>query len=119
MIRYTRYAFLAVVAVVLVTLAIANRQMVELKLLPEGLDEFTGFTGTLSLPLFAVIFAGLALGLLVGYALEWLREHKIRREANQNRREVGKLEREVKRLKQKRETEGDDVLALLEESEAR
>jgi len=50
MFRYLRYAFLALLAIVLITLALANRQMVSLHLLPEGLAEIAGTPNTGSAP---------------------------------------------------------------------
>lgn len=116
--RYLRYAFLGVLGICLITLALANRGSVTLRVLPEDLAAFTGLSFTLTLPLFVVIFAGIVGGLLIGFVWEWLREHKHRAEASAQRREKDRLAREVKRLKQPAKDEKDDVLALLEEAEA-
>ena len=40
--RYIRYAFLAVLAIALVSVALANRGMVTLTLLPSGLSDMAG-----------------------------------------------------------------------------
>ena len=113
MFRYLRYAFLAALAVVLVTLAAANRNLVELRLLSNDMAEIVGINGTVTLPLYVVIFAGIVAGLLIGFVWEWFREHRIRAEASAHRREKERLKREVARLR-KDETGGDDVLALLD-----
>ncbi|MBY6091154.1 LapA family protein [Pseudooceanicola sp. 502str34] len=112
--RYIRYAFLAILAVVLVSVALANRQIVTLQLLPEGLARIAGQNPTIDLPLFLIIFAGILAGLLIGFIWEWLREHKHRAEVNRKQKEVGKLEREVKRLKGEKHQGKDEVLALLD-----
>jgi uncharacterized integral membrane protein len=116
--RYIRYAFLASIAVILITLALANRSSVTLSLLPEELAGLVGDSGSVQVPLFLVIFASIAVGLLIGFIWEWMREYKHRAEASRSRREVGKLTREVDRLKGSAAKAGgqDDVLALLDES---
>ncbi len=116
-IRYIRYAFYLLIGICLFTLAIANRGLVTLHLLPEQLAGFVGLPNTLQLPLFLVIFAGVVVGLMVGFVWEWSREYKIRAEANRNRRDAKDLEREVQRLKTDKPAEQDEILALLESSE--
>ena len=113
MIRYLRYAFLAALAVILVTVAVANRGPVELRLLSDGLSDLVGVNSTITLPLFVVIFGGIVAGLLIGFIWEWFREHRVRVEASTNRREKERLEKEVSRLR-KGDGSKDDVLALLE-----
>jgi uncharacterized integral membrane protein len=112
--RYLRYLFLSVIGILLITLALANRQIVSLRLLPGEMAEAVSMSGELRLPLFLVIFAGIVVGLLIGFVWEYLREHKHRRALSKTGREVHKLEREVKRLKGKPGDGKDDVLALLE-----
>lgn len=113
--RYLKYAFLAILALVLTTLALANRAPVEIRLLPDELAGLFGFNLQASLPLFLIILGGLVAGILVGFVWEWFREHKHRTEASAQRREREKLEREVRRMKEKEpKSETDEVLALLE-----
>lgn len=112
--RYIRYAFLAALAIVLVSVALANRGMVMLQLLPSGLSEMAGMNRSIELPMFIVIFGSIIAGLLIGFVWEWLREHKHRVEVDRKAREVGKLEREVKKLKGEKNRGKDDVLALLD-----
>lgn len=113
--RYLRYLFLAVLAICLITVALANRQFVTLRLLPQDMAAFSGLTFSIELPLFVVVFVGIIAGLLIGFVWEWFREHKHRAEAGRAKREAKTLEREVKRMKRK-EVEGkDEVLALLED----
>ncbi|PHQ98261.1 MAG: DUF1049 domain-containing protein [Marinosulfonomonas sp.] len=114
--RYIRYAFLIVLAVALVTVAMANRGAVTLHLLPEELAGFVPLANTLQLPLFMIIFGSIVAGLLIGFVWEWFREHKGRAEGARARREVKNLEREVTRLKADVVDEKDEILALLEKS---
>ena len=115
--RYIKYLFLAVLGICLITVALANRGAVTLRLMPEGMADLTGLSFQVQLPLFLVIFAGIVAGLLIGFVWEWLREHKHRAEAARKAREVGQLEREVRRLKASEGEGKDDVLALLETAE--
>ncbi len=112
--RYIRYAILAVIAVCLITLALANRELVTLNLLPEQLSLMLGFDRSVTLPLFAVILGGVVVGVLLGFVWEWLREHKHRAEAARQRRDKERLAREVNRIKTDHPAaKDDDVLALL------
>ena len=115
--KYVKYAFLALLAIVLITLAIANRGMVELKLLPLALTDLLGFQERITLPLYAVIFGSIIVGLLIGFVWEWLREWRIRRTAERRARELRVMERENARLRREKRTEQgeDEVLALLDE----
>ena len=107
-----RVLVLGLLAFVLLVLALANRGLVALRLLPETLSDYLGFGGAVTLPLFVVIFLAIALGLLIGFTWEWLREHKHRAEAARQRAERERLER---RLDETRvSNDGDDVLALVE-----
>ncbi|MFC3119271.1 lipopolysaccharide assembly protein LapA domain-containing protein [Jhaorihella thermophila] len=114
--RYIRFAFLAVLGIVLISVSLANRGFVTLKLMPDDLAALAGFNFTLSLPLFVVVLGGIAAGLVIGFIWEWMREFRIRREADAKAREVRKLEREVTRLKKKESQGRDDVLVILDEA---
>jgi uncharacterized integral membrane protein len=112
--RYIRYAFLAALAVVLITVALANREAVTLHLLPEELSGFLGLSWQVSLPLFIVIFLGIIAGIMIGFVWEWMREYKMRAKGKRAERAAVKLSEEVQSLKQKHAKPGDDVLELLE-----
>lgn len=114
--RYIRYVFLALLGAVLVSVSLANRGPVTLKLMPDGLSGLVGFNMSLNVPLFAVVLGGIVTGLIVGFIWEWLREYKHRREANTKAREVRKLEREVGRLKDEKNKDKDEVLTILDEA---
>lgn len=114
MIRYLRYVFLAVLAVVLMTVALANRDLVTLSALPEGLATLLGLGWQIEVPLFIVIFASIAAGLLIGFVWEWLREYKHRRVASTKTREAARLERELAAMRDAKGQPEDDVLALLD-----
>ncbi|PYE84076.1 lipopolysaccharide assembly protein LapA domain-containing protein [Pseudoroseicyclus aestuarii] len=106
-----RYIFWGLVALCLIVLGLANRGFVTLRLLPEPLARLFGFTGETSLPLYLVILLGVALGLLIGFVWEWLREYRFRADARMRQREIERLEREIDRLRADR-VERDEVVAL-------
>lgn len=112
--RYFRYAFLAVLAVCLITVALANRDPVTLRLLTDDLAAVVGLSNAITLPLFIVIFGGIVAGILIGFVWEWFREHRQRAEASVQRREKARLEREIERLRANDSDDTDEVLALLE-----
>ena len=114
--RYIRYAFLGTLGILLISVSLANRGAVTLKLMPDPFAEFLGFNWTISLPLFVVVLGGIAAGLVIGFVWEWMREYKHRREASVKAREVAKLEREVTKLKGEKHQGKDEVLAILDEA---
>lgn len=114
MIRYLRYVFFACLAIVLLTVALANRGVVELQALPGDVAAFAGMQHSITLPLYLVIFASIVIGLLIGFVWEWFREHKFRATASGRAREITRLEREIAELRRGQPSHKDDVLALLD-----
>lgn len=116
--RYIRYAFLAALAVFLITVALANREMVTLHLLPQELSGFLGMSWQVSLPLFIVIFLGIIAGVVIGFVWEWLREYKFRAKGKRAEKAAVRLSEEVQSLKRKDAVQqGDEVLALLDDAQ--
>lgn len=118
MIRILRYVLLAALAICLITLALANRSLVTLKLFPDALAGFFGFQAQVDLPLYAVIFGGILAGILIGFVWEWFREHKHRAQASQQSRQVARLERELAVMRDTKPEQKDDILALLDQRKA-
>lgn len=114
--RYIRYVFLGALGIILISVSLANRGMVDLKLMPDVLAEMVGFNPGITLPLFVVVLGGISAGLVIGFFWEWLREYKHRREVGQKARQVHNLEREVTRLKGEKHQGKDEVLAILDEA---
>jgi lipopolysaccharide assembly protein A len=119
MIRSLRYVMLAVLGIVLLTVALANRAPVRVQLLPADMATFLGRELGAEIPLFLVIFGGIVAGLLIGFIWEWLRETKHRSTAATKTREVSRLERELAQLRDEKHGPQDDVLALLERPKGR
>lgn len=117
--RFIRLIFVAILALVLVAVALANRQVVTLSLFPANLGQFLGGTWSVAVPLFLVIFVAFAFGMLAGLVWEWLREAKIRKVARQRDRKVVQLENEVGQLRENHAAPRDDVLAILEQPSAK
>jgi lipopolysaccharide assembly protein A len=115
MIAYLRYGFAAVIAVIFVTVAVANRAFVEIKLLPDALAALLGFNFSLALPVFLLLGLAIVLGLVLGFVWEWFREHGYRAEAAKLRRETASMRAELQRAeKVAPQMRKDDVLALVE-----
>ncbi len=114
--RYVRYLCIAVFALALIAVALANRSMVSLKVLPAEVSGWFALNPEIQLPLFIVILGSIVAGLLVGFVWEWIREYGQRAEAARQAREMRRLEREVARLKGEKHEGQDDVLALLDQA---
>lgn len=114
--RYIRYASIAIFALALILIALANRNMVQVKVLPDELSGLAALNPSYELPLFVVIFGGILLGLIVGLIWEWIREHGERAEAARKARELSALRAEVRRLKGEKHKDKDEVLAILDEA---
>ncbi len=113
--RALKYLFLVLVAIVLVTIALANREEVAIQLLPAEMASYLGQPLSLQVPLFVVIFGAIIVGLLIGFVWEWFREHSVRVEARQQKHEREVLEREVKGLRAQKHKGKDEVLAILDD----
>ena len=113
--RYIRTAVLAALAIVLVTIDLANRGPMTLRLLPESLQPLLGVTWEVTLPVFVVLVLAVGAGVLLGFVWEWVREHKHRSAAVTERRKREDLEKQMKSQAPRQDT-GDDILALVEKS---
>ena len=113
-----RYTFWAIVGLCLILIGLANRDIVTVRAMPEALGNLLGLSPDIRLPMFVVIFLGVGAGLTIGFFWEWVREHRIRADARGKAREVESLKREVAQLRGATgsQVDGDDVLALLEQS---
>jgi len=120
MFRLLKLLVMGLLGLGLLVVALANREPVVVRLLPEDLAALTGLGWAPELPLFLVIFAGIIAGVLIGFVWEWLREAHYRTSASARAREVARLERELAGLR----AAGpggpqDEVLALLERPKGR
>lgn len=114
--RYIRYASIAIFAVALILVALANRSVVTVKVLPKELADLAALNPSYDVPLFIVMFGGILAGLIVGFIWEWIREAKERAAAARQAREMQQMRTEIRRLKGEKHEGKDEVLALLEEA---
>jgi uncharacterized integral membrane protein len=84
--------------IVVLALAVANNHPVTVTF-----DPFTPNTPfyALTLPLYAIFFASVMLGVIVGGVATWLRQGRFRKAARQNRREARHWHDEADRLKER------------------
>jgi uncharacterized integral membrane protein len=95
-IRFLKALILLPVAILVVLLAVANRAPVTLSLDPFSQDAPEFAT---QLPLFAVIFAAVMVGVVIGGTASWLAQGKNRKSRRRLRRETRQLRYETERLK--------------------
>lgn len=114
--RYIRYASIAIFAVALILIALANRTIVEVKVLPDELAGLAALNPSYEMPLFIVIFGGILTGLVVGFIWEWIREAKERMAAARQAAEMQQMRAELRRLRGEKHQGKDEVLALLDEA---
>jgi hypothetical protein len=97
MIRFLKGLILLPIAIVVVLLAVANRQPVML-----SFDPFSNGTPAFSMPmpLYALIFAAVAVGIVVGGIGSWLGQGDTRRDRRAKGRELARLRHEAERLRQ-------------------
>ena len=114
--KYIRYTFWAIVAICLIIVGMANRDIVTLRAMPELLATPLGMSPDIELPLFMAIFIGVGIGLLIGFLWEWVREHKVRSVAKAKGREVDALKRQVDTLTTEKHEGKDEIVALLDKA---
>lgn len=94
--RILSWSFGLPVAIILVAFAIANRGLVDVSFDPLS-TEAPWFA--ISMPLWAVLYSGIFLGLIAGGVAAWLKQGKWRKTARHSRSEVDTLRSENDRLK--------------------
>jgi uncharacterized integral membrane protein len=97
MTRFVRYVVLAVIAVVLLLFAYANREVVEVSFDPFGSRENPAFA--IAAPMFAVVIVFAALGVVAGAFATWLSQGRYRRASRQHRAEAQKWRAEAEAQK--------------------
>ncbi len=116
--RFLRLIFVAALAIILVAVALANRDTVTLSAFPANFGQYLGGRWSVDVPLFLVIFLAFALGMLAGLVWEWLRESHIRREARAQAHRAARLENEVGHLRDRHAAPKDEILAILDRPKA-
>ena len=99
--RIAKLVLMAVAAIVFVTIAVTNRQDVQLSLDPFG--SANPAIGPITLPFFAYLFGALFLGIVLGGMASWFSQGKWRKTARQRTREAYKWKQEADRLTTERD----------------
>ena len=86
------------IAIVVVALSVANREAIMV-----SLDPFGGAAPrwSIELPLFILLFATLAVGVLLGGVATWIRQGKWRQAARTERANAARLRQDVERLRER------------------
>lgn len=114
MLKAIAWLFWIIVIAALVVVGLANRGLVTLRAMPESLAGLIGTSPDVQMPLFLVIFLSVAVGLLIGFVWEWLREHPLRAESRAHAQNAQALRRELGRVRSEQTKGGEDILALLD-----
>jgi uncharacterized integral membrane protein len=83
-------------AIIIIALAVANRQIVTISLDPFSAEHPAA---SVALPLFGLIILFLVVGVLIGGIAAWLRQARWRRTARRLEREAGALRSEIEEFK--------------------
>jgi len=96
--RFLILFVLVPLAIVLVALSVANRASVVLSFDPlaEAAPRWS-----VAMPLFILLFATLAVGILIGGIATWIRQGKWRKAARAERANVARLRQDVERLRER------------------
>ena len=97
MIRFLKYVVLAVIAVILLLFAFANREIVTVSFDPFGSSDNAALA--ITAPLFAVVTVFAMLGVVAGAFATWLSQGHHRRASRQNRAEADKWRTEAETLR--------------------
>ena len=91
--RLVSFLIVAPIGIVVIALAVANRQTVSVSIPPQVGD---GPLYSFELPLFALLFFVLFLGMLIGSTATWLTQARHRKQARLKKLEADKLATEAK-----------------------
>ncbi len=110
--RLLQFLICVPLAIILISLSVANRHSVTLSFDPfSATDPAISF----SVPLFWLIFINLFIGLLLGGFVMWLKQGRFRKEVRDQRYEAAKARHEIKMAQEKTRgaTSEDTAMALL------
>jgi uncharacterized integral membrane protein len=109
--RLGRYIAIVILLSSFILFAIANDEIVMINF-PEVLS--LNIEKSIYLPLYLLISSVLFVGIIIGVIIEHLRNIKFRRDFNEKNKKLLKVERELKKTKEKFLTEEEKIFNLLD-----
>ena len=106
-----RYITIVVLLSFFILFALANDEIVMINF-PEVLN--LNIEKSLYLPLYLLISSVLFVGIIIGVIIEHLRNIRFRRDFNEKNKKLIKVERELKKTKEKILTEEEKIFNLLD-----
>ena len=106
-----RYIAIVIFLSSFILFAIANDEIVMINF-PEVLS--LNIEKSIYLPLYLLISSVLFVGIIIGVIIEHLRNIKFRRDVNEKNKKLLKVERELKKTKEKFLTEEEKIFNLLD-----
>ena len=106
-----RYITVIILLSLFILFAIANDEIVMINF-PEVLS--LNIEKSIYLPLYLLISSVLFVGIIIGVIIEYLRNIKFRRDFNEKNKKLLKVERELKKTKEKFLTEEEKIFNLLD-----
>ena len=106
-----RYITIVILLSLFILFAIANDETVTIKF-PEVLS--LNIEKSIYLPLYLLISSVLFVGIIIGVIIEHLRNIRFRRHFNEKNKKLLKVERELKKTKEKFLTEEEKIFNLLD-----
>jgi uncharacterized integral membrane protein len=103
MIRFLKVVVLALVAIVLLGFAFANRDLVTVSFDPFASRDSAALS--IDAPLFVVVIIATMLGVVAGACVTWLSQGRHRRRSRQNRAEAERWRAQAQALKTTRANE--------------
>ena len=94
--RFLRWVVGVPIVILVVGFAVANRRWVTLSLDPFSQEAPSVY---LDLPLWLLFFAGILVGLIVGWSASWLAQGRHRKAAREQRSEIQALQSELAGLR--------------------
>ena len=106
-----RYITIVILLALFILFAIANDEIITLNF-PEVLS--LNIEKSIYLPLYLLILSVLFVGIIIGVIIEHLRNIRFRRDFNEKNKKLLKVERELKKTKEKFLTEEEKIFNLLD-----
>lgn len=111
--RLITYALLALFAILVIALSVANRHYIGVNVAPDFTAYGAPASPSFQAPLYLVALLCAAFGFILGTAREYIRESRLRRRSAERRRELGRMQQEIETLKSRANMDEDDEIIAL------